>query len=64
MLELSSPLGLYAEQTDLNGRTALGNFPQAFSHVGLINSALTLNALVRRGSGRTWNAASAQSAGE
>ncbi len=53
MLELASHLGLYAEQTDLNGRIALGNFPQAFSHVGLINSALTLNSLVRRGSART-----------
>ena len=53
MLELSSNLGLYAEQTDLNARIALGNFPQAFSHVGLINSALMLDALVRRASSAT-----------
>jgi GH15 family glucan-1,4-alpha-glucosidase len=52
MLELSNHLGLYAEQTDLNARIALGNFPQAFSHVGLINSALMLDALVQCGSGR------------
>jgi len=43
MLELSSNLGLYSEETEPNGRAALGNFPQAFSHVGLINSALTLD---------------------
>jgi GH15 family glucan-1,4-alpha-glucosidase len=64
MLELASPLGLYAEQIDLNGRIALGNFPQTLSHVGLINSALTLNSLVRRGSTRAGISDDAQSAGE
>jgi GH15 family glucan-1,4-alpha-glucosidase len=42
ILEHASPLGLYAEEVDaLTGR-ALGNFPQAYSHVALINAALTL----------------------
>ncbi|HEY3111919.1 MAG TPA: hypothetical protein VGL23_24410 [Chloroflexota bacterium] len=31
-----------AEQIDPGSGAALGNFPQAFSHVGLINAALTL----------------------
>ncbi|OUS32571.1 hypothetical protein A9Q99_00420 [Gammaproteobacteria bacterium 45_16_T64] len=43
MLNRSSNLGLYAEETDAKHNIALGNFPQAFSHLGLINSALILN---------------------
>ena len=43
MLDRSSELGLYAEETRLEDNFALGNFPQAFSHLGLINAALTLN---------------------
>jgi hypothetical protein len=35
-------LGLYAEQLEPGSGRFLGNFPQAFSHLGLINSALYL----------------------
>ena len=35
--------GLLAEQYDPHGRRQLGNFPQAFSHLALINSAHSLN---------------------
>jgi GH15 family glucan-1,4-alpha-glucosidase len=35
-------VGLLAEELDPRGGRMLGNFPQAFSHVGLINSALNL----------------------
>jgi GH15 family glucan-1,4-alpha-glucosidase len=35
---------LLAEQIDPVNGQALGNFPQAFSHVGLINAALTIAA--------------------
>ncbi len=38
----ASPLGLLPEQIDPGSGAFLGNFPQAFSHVGLISSALNL----------------------
>jgi len=39
---LANDVGLYAEEYDPQGRRMLGNFPQAFSHVALINSAIGL----------------------
>lgn len=42
LLKLAGPLGLFAEEISLKTRRQLGNFPQAFSHIGLINSALYL----------------------
>ncbi len=42
VLSYVSPLGLLAEEIDPNTGKQLGNFPQAFSHIGLINSALYL----------------------
>jgi len=40
LLEYVSPLGLLAEEVDPETGGHLGNYPQAFSHIGLINSAL------------------------
>ncbi|MFH8370718.1 glycoside hydrolase family 15 protein [Streptomyces sp. NPDC018031] len=42
LLALRNDVGLLAEEYDPVGRRQLGNFPQAFSHIGLVDSALTL----------------------
>jgi GH15 family glucan-1,4-alpha-glucosidase len=42
-LGYASDLGLFAEEIDPKTGDALGNFPQAFTHVGLINAALSLS---------------------
>jgi GH15 family glucan-1,4-alpha-glucosidase len=39
LLRIASPLGLYAEEFETENARHLGNFPQAFSHVALINAA-------------------------
>ena len=38
----ANPLGLFAEEYDPHWRELLGNFPQAFTHIGYINSVLAL----------------------
>jgi GH15 family glucan-1,4-alpha-glucosidase len=42
LLALRNDVGLLAEEYDTASSRQVGNFPQAFSHVGLINSALNL----------------------
>jgi pentatricopeptide repeat protein len=42
MLTYSNDLGLFAEEVGDNGES-LGNFPQAFTHLGLISAAWDLN---------------------
>lgn len=42
LLSLRNDLGLLAEQYDPRAGRQLGNFPQAFSHVGLVNTANNL----------------------
>ena len=39
LLNVASPLGLYAEEFDADTGRHLGNFPQAFSHLALIEAA-------------------------
>jgi GH15 family glucan-1,4-alpha-glucosidase len=39
LLRIASPLGLYAEEFDVATGRHLGNFPQAFSHLALIEAA-------------------------
>jgi GH15 family glucan-1,4-alpha-glucosidase len=42
VLSFSNDVGLFAEEIDPETGEALGNFPQAFTHVGLINGAIAL----------------------
>ena len=49
MLTYANHLGLYGEEIGMSGE-ALGNFPQAFTHLGLISAAYNLDkTLGRRG---------------
>ena len=40
MLSYASPLGLYAEEIDPRSGRHMGNFPQAFTHLALINAVM------------------------
>jgi GH15 family glucan-1,4-alpha-glucosidase len=42
LLSLRNDVGLLAEQYDLTSKRQVGNFPQAFSHVAMVNSAHNL----------------------
>jgi GH15 family glucan-1,4-alpha-glucosidase len=42
LLSLRNDLGLLAEQYDPRSGRQLGNFPQAFSHIGIVNTAQNL----------------------
>jgi GH15 family glucan-1,4-alpha-glucosidase len=43
MLALRNDVGLLSEEYDPRGKRLVGNFPQAFTHVGLVNSAYNLD---------------------
>ncbi|HZI82630.1 MAG TPA: glycoside hydrolase family 15 protein, partial [Casimicrobiaceae bacterium] len=43
LLALRNDVGLFAEEYDPRSRRMLGNFPQAFTHVGLVNTACNLS---------------------
>ena len=47
LLGLRNDVGLLAEQYDPRARRQLGNFPQALSHIALINSASNLSGRLR-----------------
>ena len=43
LLNIRNDLGLLSEEYDPDAKRLLGNFPQAFSHVGLVNTAFSLS---------------------
>ena len=48
LLSYASPLQLYAEEIDLHTGRHLGNFPQAFTHLALINAVMQVISAERR----------------
>jgi GH15 family glucan-1,4-alpha-glucosidase len=57
LLAYENPLGLFSEDIDPGSGRLLGNFPQAYTHVGLIHAAITLGELrdARATSFRAWS---------
>lgn len=51
LLSLGNDLGLLAEEYDPAAKRQVGNFPQAFTHVALINTALNLTRSAAHGTG-------------
>jgi GH15 family glucan-1,4-alpha-glucosidase len=47
MLTYANHVGLYAEEVGASGE-ALGNFPQAFTHLALISAAVNLDRALDR----------------
>ena len=52
LLSLRNDLGLLSEEYDPELKRLVGNFPQAFSHIGLVNTALRLDEALQE-AGRT-----------
>ncbi len=48
----ANPVGLFSEDVDPHSARLLGNFPQAYTHVGLIHAALTIGELLEARDGR------------
>lgn len=63
MLARSSSLGLFAEEIDPVTGAHLGNFPQAFSHIGVINVAVSLAHAGETGTVQPHHATAANAAG-
>jgi GH15 family glucan-1,4-alpha-glucosidase len=53
MMSHANPLSLFSEDIDPASGTLLGNFPQAYTHVGLIHAATTIGQMREARDGRT-----------
>ena len=51
-IEFVNDIGLMSEEVDARSGELLGNFPQAFSHIGLVNAAWAIAEATNRVSGR------------
>jgi GH15 family glucan-1,4-alpha-glucosidase len=60
----ANDLGLLAEQADPRTGTLLGNFPQAFSHIGLVNAAWAIHCAEQAQVGRAADDTPAEARGE
>jgi GH15 family glucan-1,4-alpha-glucosidase len=49
LIDVANDVGLFAEEYDPASGRQLGNFPQAFTHVALVNSAINLSRIERGG---------------
>ena len=47
LLSYSNHLGLFSEDLDFETKRLLGNFPQAYSHLALIETAINLSNVTR-----------------
>jgi GH15 family glucan-1,4-alpha-glucosidase len=52
ILGFANPLGLFSEDIDPATGRALGNFPQAYTHVGLVHAATTIGEVLEAREGR------------
>lgn len=57
LITYSNKVGLFSEDIEPINSTLLGNFPQAYTHVGLINAATTIGQLLEASNGkiRAWS---------
>ncbi len=51
LISHANPLGLFSEDVEPTTKELLGNFPQAYTHVGIINCATTLSMMLAPTSG-------------